>query len=262
MILCGSPNEKKIIMPLAVLSSRDIEHAPRFQLWTDALCFREMAKEAPNNYLRSMCIRNAVLSAWTTLEIACCDALGIEKLESDFKRSLDQEFDKKGMPRIDFGSGLWRDINSTVKGHRKLYTHFGVSLSDRFPPVSIAEDTIKNIRDAIRDIYGRAGKTHPKWVDLDHAGGWPERRGTGIGLSAHATVLHGGARPDLPGVINIALVTEQGEDKPTRYLPPNTPDDEVFWWVEDYLGKLSVHFKAIRVYRGADLIYEDRFEAR
>jgi hypothetical protein len=36
--------------------------------------------------------RNAVLSTWTTLEIAYCDALGIEKLESDFKRSLDEEF--------------------------------------------------------------------------------------------------------------------------------------------------------------------------
>jgi len=75
-------------MPLAVLRAKDFEHAPRFQLWTDALCFREMAKEAPNNYLRSMSVRNAVLSAWTTLEMACCDALGIEKLGNDFRGCL------------------------------------------------------------------------------------------------------------------------------------------------------------------------------
>jgi hypothetical protein len=45
-------------MALPVLRSKDFVHQPRFQLWTDALCFREMAKQAPNNYLRSMCVRN------------------------------------------------------------------------------------------------------------------------------------------------------------------------------------------------------------
>jgi hypothetical protein len=43
----------------------------------------------------------------------------------------------------------------------------------------------------------------------------------------------------------------------TRYLPPATSDHEVFWWVEDYLGKLSVPFKAIRVYRGLDIILDE-----
>ena len=95
-------------MPRAVLRFKDISHAPRFQLWTDALTFLQMAKEAPNNYLGSMCVRNAVLSAWTTLEMACCDALGIQELKSDFKRSLDDEFAAKGLTLLDFGSGLWQ----------------------------------------------------------------------------------------------------------------------------------------------------------
>jgi hypothetical protein len=118
-------------MPLSVLRSKEFSDAPRFQLWTDALCFRAMAKEAANNYLSSMCVRNAILSAWTTLEMACCDALGITKLERDFKESLHNEFDKRNIPRLDFGSGSWQEINTKVKGHRNRFMHSGVSISNR-----------------------------------------------------------------------------------------------------------------------------------
>src|SRR5260370_37029847 len=93
-------------MPLSVLRSKEFSDAPRFQLWTDALCFRAMAKEAANNYLSSMCIRNAILSAWTTLEMACCDALGIGKLEKDFKGSLHPEFEKLNIALFTYGRGL------------------------------------------------------------------------------------------------------------------------------------------------------------
>jgi hypothetical protein len=251
-------------MPLAVLRAKDFEHAPRFQLWTDALCFREMAKEAPNNYLRSMSVRNAVLSAWTTLEMACCDALGIEKLKYDFKQSLDDEFDKKSIPRLDFGSGIWGEINSTVKGYRKLYSHFGVNLAERFPPVSIAENAIKKIREAIQDIYGVLSKSYPKWVELDEVESWPQRPG-GLTVTAapvHVRFLHPGAHPDSPDVISIVLKTEQGEEKANRYLPPETSDEEMFYWVEDTIGKLPHRVTAIRVYRGADLVHEEELEAR
>jgi hypothetical protein len=149
-------------MPLSVLRAKDIADAPRFQLWTDALCFREMAKQAANNYLRSMCVRNAILSVWTTLEMACCDALGIEKLELDFARSLNSEFDKRQIPRLDFGSGLWQEINDKIKGYRKRFTHEGVTLSDRFPSASLADEAIAKIREAIRDIYAPVGNGPPR----------------------------------------------------------------------------------------------------
>ena len=160
---------KRKLMPLSLLRAKDVQHAPRFQLWTDALCFREMAKQAPNAYLQSMCVRNAVLSAWTTLEMACCDALGIAELKLDLKQSLNQEFDNKGIPRLAFGSGLWQHINSTVKEHRKTFTHYGVKLSDRFPQVPIAEDAIAKIREAIHDLYSRLGTQAPAWVDFDES---------------------------------------------------------------------------------------------
>jgi hypothetical protein len=109
-------------MPLSVLRSKEFSDAPRFQLWTDALCFRAMAKEAANNYLSSMCVRNAILAAWTTLEMACCDALGIEKLERDFKESLNDEFDKRNIPRLNFGSGLWQEIHHGKKQSEAVRT--------------------------------------------------------------------------------------------------------------------------------------------
>lgn len=248
-------------MPLSILRENEFQHAPRFQLWTDALCFREMAKQTSNAYLQSMCVRNAVLSAWTTLEMACCDALGIPRLKDDFRRSLDDEFDNKNIPRLDFSSGLWQHINSTVKEHRRTFTHYGVKLSDRFPPLPIAEGAIAKIREAIHDIYARLGKQAPAWVDFDQSQGWPVQGGIVTG-NLHVTLSDVGATPDTPGVVNIVLVTPQGEERPTRYLRPSASDHEIFWWVEDYLGKLNTPFRAIRVYRGETLIHEERFEAR
>jgi hypothetical protein len=247
-------------MPLSVLRSKEFSDAPRFQLWTDALCFREMANEAANNYLNSMCVRNAVLSAWTTLEMACCDALEIEKLEN-FKESLHAEFDKRKIPHLNFGSGLWQEINTTIKDHRKQFVHSGVKISDRFPSVSIAENAISTIREAVHEIYAAVEKQAPRWIDNDQSGGWQERR-IGFGMFGHLTVSNAGARPETLGVVKIVLVTQQDEEKVTRYLEPTASDDEVFWWVEDYLGKLNVPFKAIRVYRGQDLILDENIEVR
>lgn len=96
----------------------------------------------------------------------------------------------------------------------------------------LAEEAIVTIRKAIQDIYARVGKHSPRWIDNDQSEGWQERR-IGTGLSGHLTVSNAGAHPETPGVVKIVLVTEQGEEKATRYLPPATFDDEVFWWVEE-----------------------------
>jgi len=155
---------------------------------------------------------------------------------------------------------MWHYVNSTLKGHRKVFTHFGVKLSDRFPPVSLAEEAITKVREAIRDIYARLGKSSPAWVAHNESGGWPQRRNSSAG--AHMTALEKGASPSTPGVVKIVLVTPQGEEKPPRYLRPSATDDEIFWWIEDYLEKLGVPFKAIRAYRGDELIYDEDLEVR
>jgi hypothetical protein len=98
-------------MPLPVLRFKDLAHAPRFQLWTDALTFRQMATEAPNNYLRSMCVRNAVISACTALEMGCCDALAIPEINR-FKEDVNTAFRQAGKRQstlaLDSGNAFWR----------------------------------------------------------------------------------------------------------------------------------------------------------
>jgi hypothetical protein len=49
------------------------------------------------------------------------------------------------------------------KGNR-LRLVFGVSISDRFPSVSVAEDAIAKSREAIRDIHKKLGKQTTAWV--------------------------------------------------------------------------------------------------
>jgi hypothetical protein len=247
-------------MPLPVLRQKYFVHQPRYQSWTDALCFREMAKQAPNNYLRSMCVRNAVLAAWTTLEIACCNALGIQKPGNDFRRSLDEEFDKRGISRLNFGSGLSGKISSKTKDARKIYAHYGVKLSDRFPQVSIAEDAIQTIREAIHDIYGRMGRQSPVWVDFDDSTGWPQTGG--FSATAHPTLLRGKVDQNAPGTLRIALVTESGDEKVTDYFPGTTSEEDGFEQVEDLLGRLNVPFSAVRVYRGPNLLNEEKLDMR
>jgi hypothetical protein len=51
-----------------------------------------------------------------------------------------------------------------IRDSRHEYAHSGVSISDRFPSLSVAEDTIAKIREAIRDIYTKLGKQTPAWV--------------------------------------------------------------------------------------------------
>ena len=81
-------------------------------------------------------------------------------------------------------------------------------------------------------------------------------------MSSHMTVSDAGAHPDTPGVVKIVLVTEQDEEKATRYLLPTTSDVEAFWCVESFLGNLNFPFKAIRVYRGQDLILDENIKVR
>jgi hypothetical protein len=108
-------------MPLPVLRQKDFVHRLRFQLWTDALCFREMANQAPNNYLRGMSVRNAVLSAWTTLETACYHALGVRKLRGrDFQNGLNKALTTAGKKPVNFRSKIWRPI-SKIRKRRNAY---------------------------------------------------------------------------------------------------------------------------------------------
>lgn len=129
----------------------------------------------------------------------------------------------------------------------------------RFPPVSHADEAIAWVRHAIHDMYGRVGKTPPKWLDHDQSTGWPTN---GIRFGAFGMVTRRGADPSQLGVVQIVLVTPEGEEKTTEYLPSTSTDEEIYGWIEDVLGKLNSPFARIRAYRGADLIHDEELEIR
>jgi hypothetical protein len=250
-------------MPRAILPAKDFAHRALFLLWTDALCFREMAKQAPDKYLQSMCVRNSVLSAWTTLEMACCDALGVDELRGTLLETLNNELENRGKSRLDFSSGFWQQVKTTVRSNRKTYSHFGVKCDEeRIPPVSVAEDAIRYIRLSIEDIYKRMGKDCPRWIMTDHVAGWPERRGIGI-THAALSAIEAGANPSSPDVIKLTLVREDGKEDDYRYFPPNTSDAVLNNWVEDILtgGLLNFPYTKLRVYHGGNFLAHE-FEAR
>lgn len=251
-----------IISPMAlpVLRGPDFAHATRYQIWTDALCFRQMAKQAPNKYLESMCVRNAVLSAWTALEMACCDALGVKRFKGrDFKRDLNKELQARGKPTIDFGSGVWGRLSCKLMKGRNEYAHSGVQLADRFPPVSHADDAIAWVREAIRDIYRRMDKTPPTWVDHDQSNGW---QAGGSRCSGSLTAVRKGADFSRPDVVKIVLVAEEGEEKISEFLPSTAADEELYERVEDVVGNLNASFAGVRAYRGSQLVYDEKLEIR
>ena len=101
-------------MPRAVLPAKDFAHRPLFLLWTDALCLREMAKQAPEKYLQSMCIRNAVLSAWTSLEMACSDALNVKKLRGVKKESFIEKLSRELAEREEKAVSILTQESGTI----------------------------------------------------------------------------------------------------------------------------------------------------
>jgi hypothetical protein len=117
-----------------------------------------------------MCVRNVVLSAWTTLEMACCDALGLPEINR-FKDDLKTAIQQAGKTPTDFGSWLWKRILE-IRDLRNDYTHMVKRIANRFPQALVAEEAIEKIREAIHDIYGKIGKLTSGWVDLDESGGW------------------------------------------------------------------------------------------
>lgn len=247
-------------MALPVLRSKDLAHKPRYQLWTDAICLRVMANQAPNNYLRSMCVRNAVLAASTTLEMACCEALGVSQLpDRTFKEGLKKALAALGKPAIDFGSGLWQRVLQ-IRESRNDYTHVGAAVINLFPAVRVAEEAIGVMREAIHDIYARMDKTSPVWVNFDSSAGWPQIGG--ITGTAFPSIYQAGTDLTAPETFRIVLVTVEGAEKPTEYLAGTTPQEDLSDKVEDLIGRLNVPFRGVRIYQGPNLIYDEPLDMR
>ena len=135
---------------------RSVE-SPHYHIWTDALHARQLAREANNDWDRGTYVRWALSSAWTAFEGACEDALATQRLGNAFRRHLDRAFGQQGLPPLDWSKGLWYDV-SRIYALRKDYVHPGTDQRRLFPPPSEADDAIRVLRAAIRDVYAQAGK--------------------------------------------------------------------------------------------------------
>ena len=229
---------------------------PHYHLWTDALHTRQLAQDAANEWDRGAYVRWAVNSAWTAFETACESLVGPgAHLGNRFKENLDEALDRCGFVRPNWGGGLWQDVMK-VYGQRKSFTHSVQDQTTLFPDRSVADDAIRLLRLATRDIYSRAGKADPKWVEDDQDIYDPRRPGSHMYETGTVTTAGG----DAPGAVRIAIVLAvDGKEHVARAEPPGTDPEPL---IEQILADTRMAVLAVRVYQGDELIKEESVKMR
>jgi hypothetical protein len=185
-------------------------------------------------------VRACVGTAWTALETSCQDALAANQIGYSFKSNLDKAVAAVGVPAVDWSQGLWQEVR-ILQERRKMYVHRTLALGDMFPAVSVAEDAVSTVRDAVLDIYKRAGAPEPEWVHIDSSRGWdqPSKFGTPTIAQTHL-----GASFDDPNTTRVYIVYE-GEERLTSVFPAG---HDVAETVSSLLQSVRVPIRAIRVY--------------
>lgn len=224
-------------------------NTPSYHVWTDALHARSLAAETNDKWDRGAYVRWAILSAWTAFESACADALDESRFGYRFKEDLNAAIKKRDLTKIDWESRNWQKILE-IQQRRNDYTHLRVPQSRLFLEEKEAEESIQALRIGIIDVYERANKPRPNWVDADAMPGW--KISGGFTVSVSTTLIHAGANEDDPNSIRIAYVYE-GKDYVTEVLPLGTDPKPV---VDKLLREISLPISAVRVYEGKTLIEE------
>lgn len=230
-----------------------IVESPHYHLWTDALHARALAHQARNKWDRGTYVRWTVNTAWTTLEVACQDALQDTSISYSFRKNLDKAIQNKSLPPLDWGQGLWQEVQK-VQDCRKGYVHRFLTEPNLFPDIEVADSTITVVREAIVAIYTHAHRVVPAWVQDDEDRGWD----VGPGSYICATTIHKGASHDDPQAIQVCYVWN-GKEHIHDVLPPGTNAQP---YCEDLLAHLRVPASAIRVYSGDKLVSETQLVMR
>ncbi len=223
-------------------------------LWTDALHARSLAREARNKWDRGTYVRFCVTTVWIALETSCQEALEESNIGYSFRVNLDKALANKSLPAIDWGRGIWQKVTQ-IQNIRKDYVHRFLALSDMFPSSNVADDAIAVVRNAIKDIYARAGKIHPDWVDICEAKGWDTQSQMGMPTLAQA---HFGASFDDPNTKRIFIVIN-GEEKLTSVFPSGHDTSKE---VSELLMSVNVPIEAILIYDCGELVEEKRVMMR
>jgi hypothetical protein len=227
--------------------------SPHYHIWTDALHARALAHQAQNKWDRGTYVRWAITTSWTVLEMACEDALQKKGIGRSFKVNLDKAVAEFSLDEIDWGSGTWQQITELHKMRTSL-VHINPSQAALFLEMVDADNAITSIREAIKDIYVRAGKVAPQWVGDDYDRGWDQEQG----MSAHAMIIHAGADPDSPDVIKIGYVYK-GREFICSVCPPHTdPESKLI----DLIQSVRIPISGVRAYRGQTLIVDRVLQIR
>jgi hypothetical protein len=221
-----------------VLIPRSVE-SPHYHVWTDALHARHLVHRASNAWDRGSYVRWAVNTAWTAFEVACQEATGAKNLGERFKDHLNEEFDANGIPRPDWGTGLWQQV-LRIYGLRKDYVHGGIPQARLFAPEQEADEAISILRRAIQDVFHRVGQAAPLWVEDDTN---PEMPQDSVG---HLTVARVGADPSDPARVRIVYEFQEREYE-SEVLPPETDPESS---MDDLLRTITIPITAVRAYRG------------
>jgi len=230
-----------------------VVESPHHHLWSDALHGRALAHQALNDWDRGTYVRWTVMTAWTALEMACGDALGVNDLGMRFKDNLNKAILDSRLSPIDWSSGIWQRVKK-LQSTRKNYVHINATENDLFPSVSTADEAIAVVRAAIVDIYGRTSKTVPQWVDDDSDRGFH----TLASGSAYGSVIGDGVDPDANDTIRIAYVHE-GNEYVHAYLPAGT---DPVPHLEALIHGFNVPVSVVRAYRGTSLLIERKLHMR
>lgn len=230
-----------------------IVQSSHYHLWTDALHARALARQAQNRWDRGTYVRWSVTTAWTVLEMACEEALGTPGIGRRFKENLDRACVANGVAAIGWGAGVWQRV-ALLQKTRKDFVHINATRANLFPPSTQADDALSIVRDAVSDIFARAGQACPSWLQDDDDKGWDLGRRS----MAHLTAMHAGADPQGADTVRISY-EYKGREHDAALLPPGTDHGP---HIEALIQNLRIPVAAVRAYRGKELLYERKFEMR
>jgi hypothetical protein len=184
--------------------------------------------------------------------MAANSALGVTDIGYTFKDKLGVALLRRHGGKIDWGQGLWQRV-AEMHRMRKGFVHMNAAGTDLFPAADVADAALTTVREAIRDLHRRVGSEPPAWLNDNDDKGWD----AGLGTHAFSRVTHvGGAERN---AIHIGFVYEGREHIVEDHPEGTDPAPHI----ESLLSRLNeLPITAIRVYRGIELVIEERLPIR
>lgn len=176
-------------------------------------------------------------------ETILAEVLNAKRIGGNFRENLDSAVQASSFAPLDWGKGVWQSV-ANLYTFLVDYVHRTAAGTNLFPEVIVAEGALQTIRNALTDLFGKAGKAPPVWISDDSDRGWT---GNGKdGSYAYGTAIHSGADPDAPDTLRVAYVDKRGEH--IHAYHPSGADLNAL--ADEWQKNLQEPVSTIRVYRG------------